>query len=591
MRGLIDRRGHKHPSPAGLQQPVAVSRAAWLSEDVLLFTCSAPTGAFERPGATAGIEGRLLALPPSADGDPALPITVCAVHGLGPRPPSGMIAVDAGERLIAVRGRQLLESITDVGTLLREQLAGLDADSRASVVAFLSALPLSFGETAKLSTGLRVARESLRERQPLSAHERDADLAVGVDVICRVDRRRIYVQGWVVDRSVPMLRLTALSPEGERVDLSESAVRYPRTDIAQRTDDAARTGFACTFETRAPSGGAGWVFTVCDARERCVETPELVLVEDGGRATCAIAAVARWDFRERQTLLAQHVEPALTRLQAALGDRVGIASLDTFGTAPDDPAISIVLSLDADEELLEHQLAEVADDTTLRACELICVQDGSRDVERCRWRADQLFDLYGVPFSLAVLTERGGVALGRAAGASVASGPRLLLLDAGVLGVAPGWLSPLARFHAAMPDAGAVTGKLTGPDGAIRHAGFAFERRPKSLEWETTGRFTGLHQSLPAANVTRTVPAVSGACMLVDRARYAAAAAEGWRFVNGGYADRDACLRMSEAGHESWYLPRVTLLHLSLDERTTDEQAYNRWLLHHLWHDRFGATE
>jgi O-antigen biosynthesis protein len=360
--------------------------------------------------------------------------------------------------------------------------------------------------------------------------------------------------------------------------------------MAQTIHDAARAGFACMFETRAPSSGAGWVFTLCDARERCVETPELVLVEDGDETQRTIAAAAGWDFDERQTLLAQHIEPALTRLQAALRDRVGIASLDTFGTAPDDPAISIVLSLDADGELLEHQLAQVADDATLRACELICVQDGSRDVERCSWRADQLFDLYGVPFSLAVLTKRAGVALARSAAASVASGPCLLLLDAGVLGIAPGWLSPLARFHAAMPDVGAVTGKLISPDGAITHAGFALERRPESLEWETTERFAGLHQSLPAANVTRTVPAVSGACMLVDTARYAAAGAEGWRFVNGGYADRDACLRMGEAGHESWYLPRVTLLHLSLDQRATDEQAYNRWLLDHLWHDRFRAT-
>jgi hypothetical protein len=600
MRGLIDRRAHKQRSPEGLVEPVAVFRVAWLSEDIALFACAPatavelPTTAFERLAATPRIEGRLLALPSPADGDPAAPITVVAVSGLGPRPRGGMIIVEANDRTLAVWGRQLLDSITDLGTLLREQFAGMDAGSRASLTAFLSALPLSFGETAELTASLRAAREALRERQPLSVHDR-ADLAVGVDAICRIDRQRFYVHGWVVDRSVPMLRLTALSPEGERVDLSESAVRYPRPDVARMSPnsavDPARAGFACTFETRAPSSAAGWVFTLCDARERCVETPETVLVEDGDDVRRSIAAAAGWIFAERPTLLADHVEPALTCLQAALRDRLTIASLDAFGTAPDSPAISIVLSLGPELDLLEYHIAQAADDTTLRACELICVQDGAEDVEHCRWRAKQLFDLYGVPFSLAVLSERGGLALSRSAGASVASAPRVLFLEAGVLAMAPRWLSQLAGFHAAVSGAGAVTGKLVGPDGAIRNAGFAFERSPDTPEWKTAERFAGLHESLPAANVTRPVPAVSGACMLVDRARYAAAAANGWRFLSGGHADRDACLRMGEAGYENWYLPRVALLRLNLGDNVMAasrvEDAYNGWLLNHLGRDRF----
>jgi hypothetical protein len=221
----------------------------------------------------------------------------------------------------------------------------------------------------------------------------------------------------------------------------------------------------------------------------------------------------------------------------------------------------------------------------------VCVQDGPQDVERCRWRAKQLFELYGVPFSLAVLTERGGAALARAAGASVSSAQRLLFLDAGVFAPEAGWLSSLAGFHAAAPGVGAVSGKLVGPDGAIGHAGFTLERRPQSPEWGTSERFAGLHSSLPAANVSCPVPAVSGGCMLVEKARYAEAAVDGWRFPGGGHADRDACLRMAEAGHENWYLPRVALLSLRVGRTRCAageaEDAYNGWLLNRLGSDRF----
>ena len=78
--------------------------------------------------------------------------------------------------------------------------------------------------------------------------------------------------------------------------------------------------------------------------------------------------------------------------------------------------------------------------------------------------------------------------------------------------------------------------------------------------------------------------------MLVDKARYAAAAANDWRFLNGGHADRDSCLRMAEEGYENWYLPRVVLLSLNLDASVTaglqSGDAYNRWLLNHLGRER-----
>jgi GT2 family glycosyltransferase len=601
MRGLIERRVRERPGRAALEERVVISRAAWLSEDVVLFVCDTTTSpepsfaAFEGCPAPRRIEGRLLALVSPTVTDSASPVTVGVAYGFEPVPDNAVLTVEDGEHTIAVSARQLLGSINDLGTLLREHLAGLKVGSRESVLAFLSALPLSFGDTPALTASLRVARDSLRERHPLSVDEHHADLAVGIDAVCRIDRRRFYVEGWVVDSSVPMLRLTALSPEGEVIDLSEAIVRYPRPDVAPRSAnsavDPARAGFACMFQTRAPSGSEGWVFTLSDVRERRVETAEIALVEDGDEVRRTIAAAAEQDFDERVTLLAQHVEPALTRLQADLRDRIGIASLAEFGAGPDDPTLSIVVALDRGGELLEHHLAQVADDATLRACELICVQDGSQDAEHCGWRARQLFDLYGVPFSLAVLTERGGVALGRAAGASIASAPRLLFLDAGVLGVAPGWLSTLAGFQSATPSIGAVTGKLVGPDGAIRHAGFTFERLRERPWWNATERFAGLHESVPAANITCPVPALSGACMLVDKARYALAAAEGWRFLNGGNADRDACLRMHEAGYENWYLPRVALLSLNLDASATAARqatdAYNGWLLDHLWRERF----
>jgi GT2 family glycosyltransferase len=88
---------------------------------------------------------------------------------------------------------------------------------------------------------------------------------------------------------------------------------------------------------------------------------------------------------------------------------------------------------------------------------------------------------------------------------------------------------------------------------------------------------------------TREVSAVSGACLMIDRALYEELGGLRDIFVQGGYEDSDLCLRLLEAGRRNWYLADVELYHLEaqlfyITARPANQ--YNRWLQNHLWNDR-----
>ena len=108
--------------------------------------------------------------------------------------------------------------------------------------------------------------------------------------------------------------------------------------------------------------------------------------------------------------------------------------------------------------------------------------------------------------------------------------------------------------------------------------------------WENAHYFKGLHRDLPAANLPRPVPAVTAACLMIERDLYREL--DGLRsiYIQGDYEDSDLCLRLGEAGYENWYRPEVTLYHLEgRSYATAERQAnarYNTWLQTSLWGER-----
>jgi O-antigen biosynthesis protein len=493
-------------------------------------------------------------------------------------------------------GQAVELKLTHLGNLFDERLDDLEKDVAKRVLETILSAHAGHAHADRrnlsLSNTLHNIRNTLRPRLQAVKIERDTPLCGNVDVLVPVDESTFFISGWLRDGEARIERFTAVTAEGERIELLDRIHRLELGEFEEfhggpyaETADAAM--FICLFETKSPSHlRKSWVFEVQNETGRAVEMYQLPDVPTDVRAARAhILRSVPESALPNNALMTQHVYPAIERLQQRARDAIEVESLANYGDLPDAPEASIVVPLYKRIDLVEHQLVQFASDPELKEHELIYVLDSPELQNELADRARQYAKLYGVPFR--VLTMKDNVGFGAAVhtGVGIARGRVLLLLNSDVLPVEPGWLGKLIAFHDATPDIGALGPKLLYEDDSLQHAGLFFDRiqeGPTAGSWANMHYFKGLHRDLPAANVARPVPAVTAACLMIQRDLYYKAGGMPDVYVQGDYEDSELCLRLLEEGRENWYLPAVELYHLEGTSYSEEERgitaAYNRWL-------------
>src|SRR5204862_8236781 len=125
-----------------------------------------------------------------------------------------------------------------------------------------------------LSQNLHTIREMLRERCP-SGVSVEQPVSLHVDSLLAVDERSFYVRGWMHSGEAELTRLSALAPEGDRVELLPRLFRFSRADILATFGDSFRgqdNGFKCFFQMPTPRKlASGWVLEAEDAAGNRIE--------------------------------------------------------------------------------------------------------------------------------------------------------------------------------------------------------------------------------------------------------------------------------------------------------------------------------
>jgi O-antigen biosynthesis protein len=513
----------------------------------------------------------------------------------GPPRSEVTLTIDAGGHEFALGPAPMRDMAIDLRSFLRERIAPLSSNVRVAAMELLGDVAAADPPTVDrlaLSTSMALAREGLRDPLPPCVVERDEPQGLHFDSIVALSENAFYVRGWVVDAQAELSRLTAVTPEGARVELLPGLHRNPRPDVDSFYERPSRSGraeagFLGYMETHVPSfASSGWVLEMENELGVCHEVPGPAVSRDllGARAGILsdLHKESRWD-----TPLMDHVVPAVTRIQEQIDERTRIEEVFQYGEPPHDPETSIVVPLYGRIDFLEHQIAQFVHDPELAGSDLIYVLDSPELAPALELAAGQLFELYGVAFRTVVLSQNGGYSIANNRGASLARGRLLLLMNSDVLPDRPGWLSRMAEFHDAHEGIGALGPKLLFEDDTLQHAGIRFQQPPGGGAWENEHYFKGLHRDLPAANVARAVPAVSGACLMLAHELFEELGGLRGMYVQGDYEDTDLCLRLREAGHETWYLPEVELYHLEGQSYALETRhamsRYNVWLHSRLW--------
>ena len=498
---------------------------------------------------------------------------------------------------------ELQPTMSEAGTPVRQfgpdYLAKLDAPTRLALLEKITGLvrPRIRGST-DAAEGLRVLRDAVRPRLPLSATDPAANYAVNVDGLWRVTSSAFYVKGWLFDRRSHLDHLRLLTPEGCPIDLIGEVFRHPRLDVSEffGCSPRERLGFIAYFETPEESLlSSGWILEAGSRGGSRIEVEVPDVIEDPTAVRTLLLQDLEVERLPDDTLRTKHIRPALARLEELRSDRIEIERVDQYGIPPANPEVTIVVPLYRQMAFLEHQLAQFVHDPEIREADLIYVLDSPEDADYVRALAETLVPLYGVPFRVATLSANGGFAVANNLGASLARGRMLLLLNSDILPDKPGWLSKMAEFYDSNPAVGALGPKLLYEDDSIQHAGLYFDRPPGSHVWSNEHYFKGLHRDFPKANVARDVPAVTGACLMISGELYEEMGGLRGVFIRGDYEDSDLCMRLREMGREAWYLPSAELYHLEGQSYPTAERAlasdYNKWLHTHLWVGQLAEQE
>jgi len=222
-----------------------------------------------------------------------------------------------------------------------------------------------------------------------------------------------------------------------------------------------------------------------------------------------------------------------------------------------DPKVSIIIPFKDKPELLRACVDSIFEKSSYTNFEIIGVSNNSEEESTRQLMAefsDQHDNIRFVeknqPFNFSQLCNYGVLQ---------SSGEFVLLLNNDIEVISEDWLERLIE-HAQRKDVGAVGGKLFFPDGRVQHAGVVAGMHGAAghshLFFSSTD--IGYYGSLM---VTRNVSAVTGAMLMVSRAKFDQVGGLDEANLAIAYNDVDLCLKLLDAGLRNIFTPFCQATH------------------------------
>jgi GT2 family glycosyltransferase len=406
------------------------------------------------------------------------------------------------------------------------------------------------------------------------------------------------VTGWYRDPVGLFAGIEASARDDVPKDLTADLFKFP-VEVAGPTDGSrlSATGFAVLAP--ATSGSAQILQPRFHLRlksgARHPLVPKLQPADPLAARAAALRAIPA--HHVDRSVLTQILSPIIASLHRQARERIGRPTLQTIGTPLARPKVSVIIPLYKNLEFLRFQIAAFASDPWFRAnAELIYVLDSPEQAQEVEHLLGGLHLVYGLPVVLVVMERNGGYARANNAGASVAQGDVLALVNSDVIPVSPGWLEKMAARLNGRRRIGAVGPKLLFEDGSIQHAGMYFAQDHRG-HWLNQHFHKGMPRDYAPACEERIVPAVTGACLVTPKSVFDAVGGFTEDYVVGDYEDSDLCLKITMTDRKIAYLPDIELYHLERRSMSLNTEymrgiawQYNCALHTERWRDLMIAT-
>lgn len=385
----------------------------------------------------------------------------------------------------------------------------------------------------------------------------------------------VFVSGWMRD---PLDLLETISMDTDFCTISEVQDRLhrtPREDISEAyrespygrcTGDAGIVAFiplpahmAAALADLATIGSVRFTAKLKNGVQ--YEIRPLVDRRDSFAARDFITKLIAGNLVQEK-LLVECLGPAATVLHKQGIKDVAVARVHEFGKQTKSPKVSLAIPLYERLDYLKVQFAAFANDPDFAAdTEVIYILDSPwQEHDACELISDLSF-LYKLPVTLLIMNRNAGYAAATNAGVAHARGKHLLLVNSDVFPKHQRWVSQLLSFYVQRRTIGTLAPKLLFEDESLQHAGMFFNKA-RFPYWLNVHHYKGFPRNFDAALVSRAVPCVTGACLMISKELWERVGGLSTDYIVGDFEDSDLCLKVAEAGLESWYCADVELYHL-----------------------------
>ena len=411
------------------------------------------------------------------------------------------------------------------------------------------------------------------DRSPLNP---ELPFQIFFDRVIPIGHDGFFVVGWLHDPYKSLERIEVIPDLGFRFNISPEAIyRFERPDIKQHLDKnkygnfSAKSGFCAYAKTdefiRSKLANFaslhGVRFSIKLNSGISIEiVPKIKFCDDFTARSIVAQTVGPNQLTE--SMLSNCISPAIAKLQALCIEKVSIEEVVSIGALPNRPLVSIVIPIYERYDFQKVQIALFTNDPFLKEhCEVIYVLDSPWQKFDFSTFMQQHCKLYEFPVKVVFMERNSGYSSANNAGAQQAEGKYIVLMNSDVFPREKGWARKMMEFYQSSDKIGTVGGKLSYEDGSLQHAGMFFGKTTYPF-WQNLHYFKGFPNSYAPAQSTRSVPAVTGACLMISRQLYRAVGGLSTEYVIGDFEDSDLCLKCLEKGYENWYYPEAEFYHL-----------------------------
>lgn len=264
--------------------------------------------------------------------------------------------------------------------------------------------------------------------------------------------------------------------------------------------------------------------------------------------------------------------PAISQInkqhQALLAKRPVMRGV--IGKPTDAPLYSIIIPLYGSLDFLAMQIMCFSGDSeAVEKAEIIYVLDDPSLLDAFQAKAAELEELFAVSILWISKGSNQGFSSANNLGASIAKGRYLVFMNSDVFPEHHGWLGKFAKAMENDSQIGIAGCLLLSPAGTIQHAGMDFKYDHYFKIWTNIHPEAGCDPAL--MNIRRRmVPAVTGACLAMERALFERIGGWSLDYIMGDFEDSDLCFMAMKCGKKVALLHDIVMTHL-------ERQSFKLW--------------